>query len=133
MFDETLEKYGLLDDEEEQEPRKKPRTRGLKRALAPERQREPELVDQLTLNEQLTIEINKNGEPCLDRENQHLEKLLANENRYNELLRRKVKHQAWKEKITLAKLKRANAKIEALSLQKEKDRLGILSEASLQA
>lgn len=44
----------------------------------------------------------------------------------------KIKHQAWKEKIALAKLKRANAKIEHLIMKEEK-KLDILAEASLQA
>ena len=113
-------------------PRKRPRTRRLKRALALERQREVELADQLTLNEQLAIVISENSEPCLDRSNQHLEKLLAKANRDSDLLRRKVKHHALKEKIALAKLKSANAKIEDLTME-EKKKLKIIVEASLQA
>ena len=77
--------------------------------------------------------INENREPWLDRANQHLEKLLAKANRDNDVLRRKVKHHAQKEKITMPKLKRANAKIEALTMLEEKRKLDILAEASLQA
>ena len=55
----------------------------MKRALAIEREREVELVDQLTLNEQLAIGFGENREPWLDRANQHLEKLLAKANKDN--------------------------------------------------
>lgn len=81
MLDETLEKYGLLDEKEEQVPRKIPRTRGIKRALALERQMEAELADHLTLNEQLAIVINENRETWIDRVNQHLENLLEKANK----------------------------------------------------
>ena len=131
MLDETLEKYGLLDEKEEQVPINKPRTRGLKRAIALEMKKEVELADQLTLNEQLAMVINENREPRLDRSNQHLEQLLEKTNRDNDILRRKVKHYAQKEKIVMAKLKRANEKIEDLTME-EKKNLDILAEAFLQ-
>lgn len=51
LLEETLEKFGELDDDEDRPPRHRPKTRGLKRALALERQWEAELADQLTLNE----------------------------------------------------------------------------------
>ena len=50
--------------------------RVFKRALSLERQRESELADQLTLNEQLVIVINEKREPWLDRGIQNLENLL---------------------------------------------------------
>ena len=133
MLDETLEKYGLLDEQDEQAPRGGPRTRGLKRAIALERQKEARIVDHLTLNEQLAMVINENREPWLDRSNQHLEKLLVKANKDNDLLRRKAKHHAQKEKIAMAKLKRANAKVEALTMLEEKINLDILVEPSLQS
>ena len=52
---------------------------------------------------------------------------MERENRYNDILRRNVKHYAQKDKIATAKLKRANAKIEALTMQKEKRKLDKLS------
>ena len=82
-----------------------------------ERQKEVELVDQLTLNEQLAMVINENREPWLDRANHQLEKLLEKANRDNDILRRKVKHYAQKDKIAMVKLKRANEKIEALTMK----------------
>ena len=81
---------------------------------------EVELVDQLTLDEQLALEISKNREPWLDRANLHLEKLLEKANKDNDLLKTKVKLYAQKERIALAKLKRANAKIEDLTKKEEK-------------
>ena len=131
MLDETLERYDLIDDEEEQVRRQRPRTSGLKGALALEREMQDELIDQLTLNQQHSIVINENREPWLDRSNKNLENLLAKENKDNDLLSRKVKHYAPKEKIALAKLKSGNAKIEELTME-EKKKLEILYEASLQ-
>ena len=77
--------------------------------------------------------INEKREPLLDRANQHLENILENENKDNDILRKKVKHYAQKDKIAKAKLKRANAKIEALTMKNEKRKLDIPAEASLQA
>ena len=76
--------------------------------------------------------ISGNRKPWLDRANKHLDKLLAKENKDNDLFRRKVKHYALKEKIALAKLKSVNAKIEELTMEENK-KLDILAEASLQA
>lgn len=45
LLEETMEKFGELDDDEDQPPRQIPRTRGLKRALSLERQRESKLED----------------------------------------------------------------------------------------
>lgn len=131
MLDETLKKYGLLDEQDEQESRGKPRTRVLKSALALEIQKEAWIADQLTLNEKLAMVINENREPWLDRANQNLENILEKANRDNHLLMRKVKHHAQKEKIAMAKLKKANAKVEALTMLEEKRKLDILAEASL--
>jgi len=51
LLEETLEKLGELDDDEDQPLRQIPRTRGMKRALALERQREDDLANKLRLNE----------------------------------------------------------------------------------
>ena len=66
----------MLYETEKQVPRRRPRTRGLKRALELEWQKERELVDELTLNEQFAVVINANQEKLLDRDNQNLERLL---------------------------------------------------------
>ena len=72
--------------------------------------------------------INEKREPWLDKANHHLENILEKENGDNDILRRKVKHYAKKEKISKAKLKRANAKIEALTMKENKSKLDILVE-----
>ena len=133
MLEEMLEKHGLLEKQDGKALRSRHITRGLKRALALEKQKEAQIADQITINEQLAMVINENREPWLDRANQHLEKLLEKANKYNDLLRRKVKHHAQKDKIAMAKLKRSNAKVEALTMLEEKRKLEILEEASLQA
>ena len=72
MLEETLETYGVTDEVVEQVPRRRPRTRGLKRALALERQIEFELANHLNLNEQLAMVINENRESWLVRANKHI-------------------------------------------------------------
>ena len=133
MLEETLERFGEPDDEEDEPPRKRPRTRGLKRSLALEKQREAELADQLTPNELLALEISKDREPWINRANLHLKSLLKKANKDNDLLRARVKIHARKERISLAKLKRANEKIESLTKKWEKEKLDILVEVSLHA
>jgi len=78
LLDEASDRYGEF--EEEQEPRKRPRTRGLKRALELEKQKEAELANELTWNEKFSILINENREHWIDKVNQHLEKLLDKTN-----------------------------------------------------
>ena len=133
LLEETLERFGEPDDEEDQPPRQRPKTRGLKRALALEKQREADLAAQLTPIEKLSLEINKDREPWLQRSNLHLDKLLEKANKDNDLLRTRVKLHARKERIALAKIKRENAKIENLTKQGEKEKLDILSQVSLHA
>ena len=60
LIDEAYGKYGEHLDE--QVPRRRPRTRGLKRALELEKQKETEPVNELTLNEQFSKMINENRE-----------------------------------------------------------------------
>ena len=129
LLDEAYERYGETNEVDEQVPRIRPRTRGLKRALELERQKDVELANKLTLNEQFAIIFNENWEQCLDRYNQHLEKLLKKENRDNDILRNRAKKYAKKNKTARPKLKRANAKIEALTMKEEEKRLDILNEA----
>ena len=62
-----------------------------------------------------------------------MENLLDKANKENGIQRMMVKHYAMRGKIARAKLKRAHAKIEALTKQEEKRRLDILVEASLHA
>ena len=98
-----------------------------------ERKREPELANELTLNEKFAKMVNENREYWLERVNGHLENLLKNSKKDNDIQRKVAKHYAMRDKIARAKLKRAHAKIEALTKQEEKKRLDILAEASLHA
>ena len=54
MLDEAYERYGETNEAEEKVPRKRPRTKGLKRALELERKKEVELANELALNEQFS-------------------------------------------------------------------------------
>ena len=65
LLDEAYDRYG--EAEEEKEPRKRPRTKGLKRALELEKQKEVELANNLTWNDKFYILINENPEHCLIR------------------------------------------------------------------
>lgn len=96
-----------------------------------EREKEAQLANQLTLNEQFGIMVNENWEYWLERANTNFEDLLAKANRYTEVQIRMAKYYAMRNKIARDKLKRAHAKIEALTHQKEKDKLDLLVEASL--
>lgn len=133
LLEETLETYGVTDETKGQVPRQRPRNRGMKRALELEKKREVELANKLTFNEQLAIMINEDRENCLDRANQHLEKLLDKARKYNDIYIRMEKHYSKRNNIARSKLKRENEKIETLTMQKDEGRLHILVEASLHA
>jgi len=75
--------------------------------------------------------VNENREYWLERINAHLEDLLAKATRDVEVQRRMAKHYAVKDKIARAKLKRAQARIEALAHKEENEKLNLLVEASL--
>ena len=60
LLDETYGQYGEYLDE--QVPRRRPRTRGLKRALELEKKREAELANEFTLSEQFSKMVNENQE-----------------------------------------------------------------------
>lgn len=131
LLDEAYGEYGEQLDE--QVPRKRPQTRGLKRALKLEEQKEAELANHLTLNEQFSKMMNENQEYWLERVNSHLEKLLVKVKRDNEIHKKMSKHYAYRERISRAKLKAKKDKIESLTKKEEKRRLDILAKASLHA
>ena len=72
LLDEAYGRYSETNEVEEQVPRRRPRTRGPKRALKLKRQKEVELANQRTLNEQFVVVFNENREKWLDGANQHL-------------------------------------------------------------
>ena len=105
LLEETLDRFGEINDEEDQPPRWKPKTRGLKRALALERQKEAELAEQLTPSELLALEISKGRESWVNRVNLNLEIFLENEKKDNDIQRKMAKYYAMRNKIARAKLK----------------------------
>ena len=90
------------------------------------------MAEQLTPSELLALQISKDRESWFDRDNLHLERLLEKAKKDNDIQRKMEKHYAMRNKIAKAKLKRAYAKIRALTEQK-KERLDILAEVSLHA
>ena len=75
----------------------------------------------------------KTVEYWLEKVNDHLEKILGKANQDNDIQRRMEKYYAMRKKVARAKLKRAHAKLEALTKQEHKKRLDILAKASLHA
>ena len=98
-----------------------------------ERQRQRETVEEAMLDDQFLEMIKEDKESWLQAIIEHLEMFLKKANKDSQIQQRIAKHYPKRERNTRAKLKAANEKIEALSHQKEKERLEILSEASLQA
>ena len=119
-------------EDEEGQTRRRPRTMGLKKALARERDQESALAEQISLNELLAMEIEHNRESWLERANIHLEAKLEKANKDLDLQRRMTKHYARRNQIVWAKLKRDKTKLHALKEEKFQARLGILAQASLQ-
>lgn len=77
--------------------------------------------------------INENQEHWLDKVNQNLEKKLDKANKENDIQIKMKKYYAMRNKIVREKLRKANAKIQALNKKEEEGRLDILVEASLHA
>ena len=105
----------------------------MKKDLAREREKEIELAEQLTPSELLAMEINYDREYWLERANIHLEDQLEKEKRNICLQKKMARHYDLRNKIARAKLKRALAKIQALSDTKENEKLEILADVSLQS
>ena len=131
LLDKSYESYGETNEAKEQVPRRRPTTRGLKRALELERQKEVELANELNLNENFSIMLNENREHWLNRSNQHLEKLLEKENKDNDILINRAKHYFKKNQTASSKLQKVKSRLEILTKINEGDKLDILFEASL--
>ena len=69
----------------------------------------------------------------LERASVHLEDQLEKTKRDLDMQKKMARHYALRNKIARAKLKRALAKIQALNEAKEKEKLHILDDVSLQA
>ena len=92
-IEELIGTYEESSDEEGQS-RRRPRTMGLKKALAKQREEESALAKQIYLNELLAMEIEHNRESWLERANRNLEAKLEKANKDLDLQRRMTKHYA---------------------------------------
>ena len=133
MLDETLGTFDDSEDEKEQLPWKRPRIIGLKKALAWEREKETELAEHLTPSEFLAMEISYERESWLERANVHLEGQLENSKRDIDLQKKMARHYAMRIRIARAKLKRALINVQEQNEAKDKEKLDILADVSLQA
>ena len=92
-----------------------------------------ELAEKLTPSELIAIEIRKDRESWLERSNFHLEGQLEKAKRHTDMQREMEKNYAMRNRIARAKLKQAHENIQALAEEKEKEKLNILADVSLQA
>lgn len=110
---------------------RRPKTRGLKRALEVERQ-SSHPPEQLTFDELISMEINQDKEYWLGRVNEHLEKLLKRAKRDNNLQRHMENHYCAINIISQIRLKQLKKRLKEIQMKlKEKDSLDFLVEASL--
>ena len=123
--------YEEINDEEGQ-TRRRPRTMGLKKALAKQREEESAQAEQLSLQELLALEIEHDRESWLERANIHLEGKLEKENKDLDLQRIMTKHYTQRKKFAREKLKKAQNEIQALKDENILANLGILAQDSLQ-
>lgn len=111
--------------------RKRPRTRGLKKALQ-EEQEQILLNEDLDLEDWIALEVNQDKEYWLNRVNEHLEKLLEKENMDNQLLRHMDHHYQAQNMIANVKLKQLENKLkEAKKDPKDEGNLEMLAKASM--
>ena len=78
----------------------------MKKSLELERQKEVELEEQHTLNEELVKDIAENRESWLEKVNKHLETLLEKANRDVEMQRKMAKYYARRNQVARSKLMR---------------------------
>jgi len=128
----------MLETSEHEETKKKvkkkrPRTKGLKKALKEEKGHN--LLDEdLDMDDKISLEINEDREYWIDKVKKHLEKLLDEENGDNRLLRHMADHYQIKNMICNIMLKQLKNKLkETLKDKNERDNLEILVEASMRA
>ena len=115
----------VSDEHQEQVPRERSRTRGLKRALQQQR-------EQMTFVDLTEAEINEDREFWLDKVNCHLEKILRRANRDKRLQKHMASHYYTRNLIFIVKVKKLKEKLnETLISQKEKGKLDLLVDASM--
>ena len=129
-LEEFMGTYEESSDEEGQ-TRRRPRTMGLKKALAKQREEESAQAEQLSLQELLALEIEHDRESCPEKANIHLEAKLEKENKDLDLQRRMIKHYAQRNQFVREKLKKAQIEIQAVKREKSQANLIFLAQASL--
>ena len=130
-LEEFMGTYEESSDEEGQ-TRRRPRTMGLRKALAKQREEESAQAGQLSLQELLALEIEHDRESWLERANLHLEAKLEKANKDLDLQRKMAKNYAQRDQFARQELKRAKIEIQALKEEKDQSSLGILAQASIQ-
>ena len=111
--------------------RKRPRTRGLKKALQ-EEQEHILLNKDLDLKDRIALEVHQEKEYWLNRVNEHLDKIMQKENRDYQMLRCVVHHYQAQNMIANVKMKQLKNKLKRIKKdQKDKGNLEMLAEASM--
>ena len=116
---------------EEGQTRRRPRTMGLRKALAKQREEESTQAETNSLQELLALEIEHDMESWLERANTNLEAKLEKANRDLDLQRKMAKHYAQREQFARQELKKAKIQIKTLKEENDQASLGILAQASL--
>ena len=119
------------DDEEEGQARKRPKTMGLRKALAKQKEEESAQAQQFPLIELLAMEIEHNRESWIERANIHLEAKLEKANKDLSLQWRMTEHYKQRNHFARKKLKTAQSEGTTPNDEKDQDRLGILAQNSL--
>ena len=106
-------KIFVIDQVQEMEAKahaKRPRTRGLKRALEQEKQKIHQSKE-LTFDELISMEINEDKELWISRVNEHLDKLLKKAKRDNKLQRHMANHYQTRDAISQIRLKQLKKRL----------------------
>jgi len=113
--------------------KKRPRTKGLKKALKEEKGHN--LLDEdLDIEDRIALKINEDRQYWLSKVNDQLEQLLDKANRDNQPLRHMAHHYQTSNIICNIKLKQLKNKLkETLKNKNERDNLEILAEVSMRA
>ena len=111
--------------------RKMPRTKGLKKALQ-EEEEHILLNEDIDLEDRISLEVNQDREYWLNRMNEHLENLLENASRDNQLLRHMVHHYQAQNMIANVKVKQLENNLKEAKKDQKYDRnLEMLAEESM--
>ena len=123
-----IDQEAMKDLEEAENIKKRPKTRGLKRALEKEKRE----GQSLSFDQQLAQEIEDDREVWLEKVKIHLEELLKKANKENQMLRHMAQHYQSQNKICNIKVKQMKDELKEIwKGKKGGEKLKILAEASL--